>query len=76
MVPISKGQMIIKDLGKISSCGKSVILNKQMIDTIKRNKIVNEVRDLLDKGFENIEIIIAENGFVINPSKVLKESNK
>ena len=46
-----------------------------MVDTNIRNKLVNEVRRLVDDGFTEIDIKIVDEGFIINPTKIHSQSD-
>jgi hypothetical protein len=43
------------------------------METNMRNRLVNEFRDLIDKGYTDFEIHTVDDGFLINPTKIFKE---
>jgi len=43
-----------------------------MVNTNIRNKIIDEIRELLDKDFTKIIINVEERGFTIIPTKEIK----
>lgn len=48
----------------------------KIVNTNTRNKIVDEVRELLDKDFTKIIIDVNEGGFTIVPMKEIKLGEK
>lgn len=47
-----------------------------MVDQFMRNRIIENVRKLLDEGFQDIRIKTNGTGFTIMPTKIYSESTK